>query len=115
MGVDFLERVKKTIKRSWDRERITLATSDLLTRQPEDGGRTVVGEIVANAKLSPGEKLTVEKDARGLVARRGLTDMVRITDAPPDVIRGVEESCGAGVGVIENVHEPAGVVEIKIC
>ena len=115
MGADFLERVKKTIKRSWDRERVALATSDLLTRQPECAGRSVVGEIVGGADLTPGEKLTVEKDARGLVARRGLTDVVRFPRAPPDVVRGIEESCGAGVGTVDQVHGPAGVVEMTIC
>src|SRR5712691_9305577 len=104
MGADFLERVKKTIKRSWDRERVALATSDLLTRQPDCAGRSVVGEIIGNAKLSPGEKLTVEKDAEGLIVRRGLTGVVRITQAPADVIRGIEESCGIGVGTVEQVH-----------
>jgi hypothetical protein len=115
MGADFLERVKKTIKRSWDRERAALATSDLLTRQPDCAGRSVVGEIVGDAKLSPGEKLTVEKDAGGLVARRGLTEVARFSQAPPDIIRGIEESCGAGVGTVDQVHGPAGVVEMTIC
>lgn len=63
MGADFLERAKKTIKRSWDRERVALATSDLLTREPGCAGRLVAGEIVGGAKFSPGEKLTVEQDA----------------------------------------------------
>jgi hypothetical protein len=115
MGADFLERVKKTIKRSWDRERVALATSNLLTRQPEAAGRSVVGEIVAGAKLTPGEKLTIEKDGNGLVARRGLTDLVRFHQVPRDVVRGIEESCGVGVGTIDQVHEAAGVVELTIC
>lgn len=115
MGVDFLERTKKTIKRSWDRERVALATSDLLTRQPSCAGRSVVGEIVSNAKLSPGEKLTVEKDIHGLVARRGLTDVVRISQAPVDVLKGIEDSCGVGVGTVDVIHESARVVEITIC
>jgi hypothetical protein len=115
MGTDFLERTKKTIKRSWDKERVALATSDLLTRRPENAGRSVVGEIIGNAKLTRGDKLTVEKDAQGWVARHGLTNLVRITDAPADVIRGIEESCGMGVGIVDVVHGPAGVVEMTIC
>jgi hypothetical protein len=115
MGADFLERTKKTIKRSWDRERVALATSDLLTRQPNCTGRSVVGEIIGSTTVSPGEKLTVERDAAGLVARRGLTDVVRIPQAPPDVVRGIEESCGVGIGTVDQVHNPAGVVEITIC
>jgi hypothetical protein len=115
MGTDFLERAKKSIKRSWDRERVALGTSDLLTRQPDCAGRSVVGEIIGDARLTPGEKLTVEKDAEGLIVRRGLTGVVRIMQAPADAIRGVEESCGVGVGTIDQVHDSARVVEITIC
>jgi hypothetical protein len=115
MGTDFLERAGKTIKRSWDRERVALGTSDLLTRHPEAKGRSVVGEIIGGAKLVGGEKLTVERDAAGLVARAGLTDVVRIVNPPADVVRGVEESCGVGVGIVDNVHGLAGVVEMTIC
>lgn len=115
MGADFLERVKKTIKRSWDRERVALATSDLLTRQPDCVGRSVVGEIVGGASLSPGEKLTVEKDGGDLIVRRGLTGVARISQPPSDVIRGIEESCGIGVGTVDQVHDAARVVEITIC
>jgi hypothetical protein len=115
MGADFLERTKKAIRRSWDRERVALATSDLLTRQPECAGRSVVGEIIDNTPLVPGERLTVEKDGCDLVARRGLTKVLRISNAPSDVVRGVEESCGVGVGTIDQVHGDAGVAEITIC
>jgi hypothetical protein len=115
MGADFLERVRRTIKRSWDRQRVALATSDLLTRQPDCVGRSVVGEIIGDARLARGERLTVEKDERGLVARRGVTDVIRIEGAPPGVIRGIEESCGVGVGMVNQVHDQAGVAEISIC
>lgn len=117
MGSDFLERTKKTIKRSWDRQRVALATSDLLTRQPDCAVRSVVGEIIGNAKVSAGEKLTVEPDGDGvgLVARRGLTDVVRITEAPPDVVQGIKDSCGVAVGTIDQVHDRARVVEITVC
>jgi hypothetical protein len=115
MGADFLERARKTIKRSWDLQRVALATSDLLTRQPGCASRSVVGEIIGNAQLKRGEKLTVEKDVSGLVVRRGLTDVVRIANAPTDVVRGIDESCGVGVGTVDEVHEAAGVAEISIC
>jgi hypothetical protein len=115
MGADFLERIKKTIKRSWDRERVALATSDLLTRQPDCAGRSTVGEIVGEATFTPGEVLTVEKDAGGLIARRGLTTVLRLPDASSEIVRGIEESCGVGVGTVDQVHGAAGVVEITVC
>ena len=115
MGADFLERTMKTIKRSWDRQRVELATSDLLTRQPDCAGRSVVGELVGDARVTPGERLTVEKDGAGLVARRGLTEVARITDAPAEVLQGVADSCGVGVGTVDQIHEPFRIVEITVC
>ena len=97
MGSDFLERTKKTIKRSWDRQRVALGTSDLLTRPPDCAGRSV-GEIIGYARLHPGEKLTVEPNGPALVARRGLDEVVRITTAAADVVKGVKDSCGVACG-----------------
>jgi hypothetical protein len=53
MGADFLERTKKTIKRSWDRERVALATSDLLTRQPDCAGARLLVRSSATQTSRP--------------------------------------------------------------
>lgn len=115
MGVDFLERAKKTFKRSWDRERVALATPDLLRREPGCAGVTVAGDIIEGREVETGEKLTVELAARGLIARRGLTEIVRMPDAPPEIVESVRQACGVAVGTVEQVHEPAGVAEVSIC
>lgn len=115
MGTDFLERVQKTIKRSWDRQRVALGTSDLFTRQPEGADRTCVGEIIDGARLTPGEKLTVEKDGNALVARRGLSEVIRVNQPSADLVRGIDESCGIGIGTVDQVYGDAGVAEISIC
>lgn len=114
MGVDFLERAKKTFRRSWDRAAVALATPDLLRRVPGCAGVSVAGDIVEGVEVEPGEKLTVELAARGLIARRGLTEVVRMPKAPPEVIEAVRQGHGA-VGTVEQVHEPAGVAEISLC
>ncbi len=115
MGSDFLERAKKTFRRSWDRERVALATSNLFTRQPECERRSIIGEIVNGAEVSAGEKLTIEKYRDYLVARRGLAEVVRITQPPNDVLIGIEQSCGVGVGTIDHVHRASATVEITVC
>ena len=115
MGVDFLERAKKTFRRSWDRERVALATPDLLRREPGCAGVSVAGDIVPGAEVEVGDKLTVELAPRGLIARRGLSEVIRMPDAPPDVVDAVRQAFSAAVGTVEQVHEPAGVAEISIC
>ena len=114
MGVDFLDRAKKAFRHSWDRERVALATPDLLRREPGCAGVSVAGDIVDGAQLSPGDKLTVELASRGLIARRGLAEVVRMPQVPPEVIEAVRQGHGA-VGTVEQVHEPAGVAEISLC
>jgi len=115
MGADFLERSKASFKRSWDRERVALGTSDLLTRQPDCVGRSVMAEVVENATLSVGERVVIERDVDGLVARRGLKEVARMKSPPPDVVRGIEESCGVGQGTVEHIHDGTGIVEVSIC
>jgi hypothetical protein len=46
MGVDFFERAKKAFRRSWDCERVALATPDLLQREPGCADVSVAGDIV---------------------------------------------------------------------
>jgi hypothetical protein len=115
MGVDFLERAKKAFRRSWDRERVALATPDLLRREPGCAGVSVAGDIVEGVEVTPGDRLTVELAPRGLIARRGLTEVVRMPQAPPDVVEAVRQAHGAAPGTVGQVHEPAGVAEITIC
>ena len=54
-----------------------LATPDMLRRQPGGAGVSVAGDIVEGVEVEAGEKLTVE------LAPRGLTEVVRMPQAPP--------------------------------
>ena len=115
MGVDFVERTKKTFKRSWDRERVALATPDLLRREPGCAGISLAGDIVEGVEVEVGDRLTIELAPRGLIARRGITEVLRMPDAPPEIVEAVRQAFGVAAGTVEQVHEPAGVVEIAIC
>jgi hypothetical protein len=50
-----------------------------------------------------------------LIVRRGLTGIVRMWQAPRDVVEAVRQAHGVAVGTVEQMHEPAGVAEIVIC
>jgi hypothetical protein len=115
MGSDFIEKVAPACKKSWDRARLRLATAGLFTDEPSCAPRTIAGDIVGDEKVALGEGLTVETEGRRLVARRGLTEVVRFNNPPPEVMRAVEQSCGVASGRVEEVHELARVVEISLC
>ncbi len=114
MGVDFLERAGKAIKRGWDKQRLLLATPDLLTKQPEKTKRTIPFELVGNSVVMQGEQLTIETAGRNLIARRGLSEVLVSSVAPSGILEDLNKSCGVAVGTVENVHHGAGVVELSL-
>lgn len=115
MGLDFIEKAKRTLRTRWDRERVQLGTSDLLTRMPEHGGCRAAFEISGDARLREGDQLTIESEGSSLVARSGLTVVARKDDPSPGDFTAVKESCGIAKGTVAKVHDPAGVAEITLC
>ena len=115
MGADFIEKATPTFKKSWDRARRELATADLFTNPPSSAARTAAAEVIGNAQLKVGDRLTVEAQDGALIARRGNTDVARFTNPAPALVRAVEQSCGVAKGTVEQVHDLAGVAEISLC
>ena len=92
-----------------------MATADLFTRQPECAARSVAAEITGNASLEVGERLTVEPDGEGPVARRGIVEVARFPNPSPALVKAVKSSCGVASGTVEDVHDLAGIAEISLC
>lgn len=115
MGADFVRKAAKSFEKSWDRRRVELATSDLLTRQPSCASRTAEADILNNAQLLSGEAVTVQTAGGGLIAMRGLSIVARFHNPPIDLVAAVHSSCGVAKGTVEHVHSLSGVVEISVC
>lgn len=114
MGSDFLQRVGKTLKRSWDQGRVAMATHDLTTRELVSNGRGVAADIVRGATLSQGEHLTVRLEGDVLVARRCLTVVARNDKPSPAVVKILNQYCNIRPATVSEVHDMAGMVEITI-
>ncbi len=115
MGVDFLERTKKTIRVGWDRSRVRLATADLLTRMPERTACSVAFDVIGESVVHEGENLTVDVQESTLIARRGLTVVARRTDPPPAVLQAIKESSCQADATVGRVHPISRVLELDLC
>jgi len=115
MGVDFIEKAAPTFRKSWDRAKVRLGTSELFTRLPECTARTAAAELVGCARLAVGDYLTVEHDGDGLIALRGQSVVARFLDPPQELVLAVKDSCGVAKGTVEQVHEMAAIAEISLC
>lgn len=114
MGADFLQRVGKTLKRSWDRGRAAIAETDLTTHPLVSGGRGVAAEIVEGAAMTRGEHLTVEMEGGSLVVRRRLTVVARTDNPSEAVVNVLSQFCNVRPATVSEVHDMAGMVEITI-
>lgn len=115
MGIEFIRRSAPSFKKSWDRQRVILATPDFFTRQPVSGARTAAADLTVGDTLQQGDAVTVQLNGSGLVAMRGLSEVAHFTEPPPELISAVQESYGVARGTVEQVNNIAGVVEISIC
>ena len=115
MGTDFIEKATPGFLKLWDRARVTLATADLFTRTPDTACRTVAADLLGDARLELGDRLTVEVVGDTLIARRGHRDVARVGNPPSELLTAVRESCGIATGTVERVHDLAGVAEIALC
>jgi len=115
MGADFLEKAAPQFEKCWDDGRLELIAQDLFTRLPTTKSRAFEATLLGAAHLKKGEKITIDKVGSGLLVSRGHTELALSEEAPATVVNAIEANCGVAQGIVDEVHEMAGVVEISVC
>lgn len=115
MGVDFINKTKKSFKKALDRSRTELATPKLFSREADQQPRSYKARIRCDRALCANDKVgvrLVEKDH--VVAVDGF-DVVAELESPSDeLVEALRESHGEGCGTVLAVHEMASVAEIEV-
>lgn len=115
MGTEFIRKAAPAFRKSWDRRAVELATPDLFTQQPICAAQTAAADIIGHAALKLGDVLIVRLMNNRLTAFRGITEVARFSTPSTELIDAVRSTYGMAKGIVEQVHELAGVVEISIC
>mgnify|MGYP000480614081 CR=1 FL=1 len=115
MGLEFIEKAAPGFRKSWDRAKTALATADLFTQAPGCAARTAAADILGNASLEAGQRLTVEARDGGLIARYGNSDVAKLSDPASELVEAVEASYGVAKGTVEQVYPIARIVDISLC
>lgn len=115
MGVDFIQKTKRSFEKHLDVQRAKLGTSDLFTREPMETCQAVAAELRPGATAREGQELTAEISGKSLILRQGLTTVAVVSAPPAAIIQAVEESCGLATAVVEHVHEISGMIEVTLC
>ncbi len=115
MGIDFLERSKKTINASYDRQRYDLAREDLLTRHPECARYAGRMRLRPGISVELGDDVVVEERNGALFASRGINIVGDFRDPPAAMRDAVRDHGGAIAGTIDSVMEFSSAAEVLLC
>lgn len=115
MGVEFLNRTKKTIRKHVDTKRAELATPGLFTVNPTNQPRRAIASISAGVNVANGEVLIVETKGGRVSLRRGNSVVGSFDNPAGDVISAIEKSGGAANGVVGRVHRLSKKAEVSLC
>ena len=115
MGLDFVRRAALTFHKGLDRRRIELATPTLFTEEPTIVPRTYAASLRSGQTLKVGDQLGVRLEDGQIFALRGLSRVGTINSPPAELVNALSESHGEACGIVQQVHEIAGVAEIRIC
>lgn len=115
MGVDFIRRVAKTFKKSWDHSRVDLATRELFTREPLCITRISVARDLGTERLTQGVRVIVRIDGDGLTAVIGTLRVARLVNPSQSLVAAIESAGGYANGVIGAREQGNDILEISIC
>jgi hypothetical protein len=114
MGMDFIEKAKGSLKKTWDRSRVKLGTPDLLTKYPTTVERSFLADRIGDAPVTVGENVVVQLCEDGVFAYSQLTATARFRDVPSDVLQMVREGGGCINGVVTAIHEVSCTTSITL-
>lgn len=113
MGVEFLQKVGKTIKVARDRELEALARGDLFSRNILRPKRFELLRLKSGEHVTPSDDVTLELSGKTVVAVTGSRVLGEI-EGPSAELTGMLDAYGIVSARIEDVFEGAGVAEVEI-
>lgn len=114
MGIDFIEKARKSFEKCWDRNLVNLGTADLFTQSPNEEARTVTADLRKGVAVSRGSRVNVEVSGKKLVLSIGNYEIGEISDPPAEIFDAVICSHGIACGIIEQVFSISGTAELTL-
>jgi hypothetical protein len=114
MGMDFIDKTKKSLKKGWDKSRADLCAPDLLRRFPNEIDRHFLADALPNNELAVGEELIVQCDSARLAAYRGTIPVAYFRQPPEELVKIIREDGCCAAGTVAEVYEMSQTVAITI-
>jgi hypothetical protein len=113
VGVDFIQKTKRSFEKHLDLHRVNLGTADLFTRHPVELRPTFSADLAGGACPKAGDDLIAEIEGQTLILSSKM--QIIATGVAPIILQAVEESCGLATAIVQEVHELSGVIELTLC
>lgn len=113
MGVEFLQKIGRTIKVARDKDRSSIAERDLFTRCIELADYHELLRLAPGVELSRDDEINIESYGDAIVATQG-DRIVGTFDHPCQSLRDMVAEYGIVGGRVDEVFQGARVAEIEI-
>jgi len=115
MGADFIDKVKPSFQKRWDRSLIRLRQGDLFDLQQVCKGRALAADYVGTPHLKPGDRVTLRCREQGLVVMHGNVPVGEVSAPEKALFQQVRRSAGIVDATIEEMHPISRVMEVSTC
>ncbi len=115
MGVDFLNRMKKSYTRTLDRRAVALRTPGLFDANVTCVNRTARGKIKQDANPLEGEHVMVREIEGKFVAQRGFAVIIELEKPPADYIDHIRRAGGIAEGTVSVINPISRTAEVSFC
>ena len=115
MGVDFINKTKKSFKKALDKSRTELAPPGLFSREADQQPRSYKARIRHGRALCADDKIGVRLvESDHVVAVDGFDVVADLEHPSAELIDALRQSHGEACGAVLAVHEIASVAEIEV-
>lgn len=114
MGVDFLEKTRRSYDKFIDRKRAELATPDFFTREPINKPRSLVFKMSDGADLTSGETVIVESSQNGIVATKNFCEVARASKASQNTKEKIAKGGGVALGTVRRINPMSQTIEVDL-
>jgi hypothetical protein len=113
MGMDFIAKTKRSMRKGWDNARVQLCERTLFSTVPEEIRRNSLADLTESAALVAGDHVIVQQYRGRLTAFHGLSPVAHFR-LGPDLEREVARLEGCLDGVVTEIHPLSRTVSIAL-
>jgi hypothetical protein len=114
VGLDFIKCRVPTFKKSWNHNKLELATPSLFTRLPGARTRSVTAHCSAVDQMSRGSPVTLVSTENQLLVLKGTRCVGKVDSVPAETLEQINDAGGVAWGTVGEIHALSETIDVEL-